>query len=389
MRLLFACGGTAGHINPALAVASLIRQSDKNAQILFAGNPGGMEATLVPKAGFDFAPIEIQGFQRRISLGNAKRNFEAVRLLMTASGKAKKIIGDFKPDVAMGTGGYVSGPVIRQAAKMGVKTLTHEQNAFPGMTTKLLTKYVDKVLLAVPKAREFLPDGKEYIVTGNPIRQEILFADREKSRAELGVGNRICLLTFGGSLGARRINEATADLMAFYKDDASEHEREYMVSSTNMRSKPLLHHIHATGQYGVELFPKLLAERGVDVKKNPHIDIREYIHNMPECLAAADLVVCRAGAISLSELEAIGRASILIPSPNVAENHQYHNAMVLAGKNAAVVIEEKNLTGERLCEAVDQLVTDPQELKNLARNAASMAIIDSAQRICKEIYSLL
>lgn len=371
MRILFACGGTAGHINPALSVAALIRQEHKDAKILFAGNPGGMEATLVPKAGFDFTPIEIQGFQRRISPENIKRNFNAIRLLMTASGKAKEIIDDFTPDVAMGTGGYVSGPVIRQAAKMGVKTLTHEQNAFPGVTTKLLTKYVDKILLAVPKAEEFLPGGKQYIVTGNPIRQEILFADRKKSREELGVGNRICLLTFGGSLGALRINEAVADLIAYYQD------------------KPVLHHIHATGQYGVDLFPKLLADRGVNVKNNAHIDIREYIHNMPECLAAADLVVCRAGAISLSELEAIGRASILIPSPNVAENHQYHNAMVLAGKNAAVVIEEKNLTGERLCKAVDQLVSDPQELKNLSQNASSIAIIDSAQRICKEIYSLL
>lgn len=371
MRILFACGGTAGHINPALAVASLIRQEHKDAQILFAGNPEGMEATLVPKAGYDFAPIEIQGFQRKLSPQNIARNLGAVKLLMTASGKAKKIIESFNPDVAMGTGGYVSGPVIRQAAKMGVKTLTHEQNAFPGVTTKLLTKYVDKVLLAVPKAQEFLPKNKEYIVTGNPIRQEILFADREKSRAELGVQNRICLLTFGGSLGARRINEAVADLMTFYKDSA------------------LLHHIHATGQYGVELFPKLLLERGVDAKSNPHIDIREYIHNMPECLAAADLIVCRAGAISLSELEAIGRASILIPSPNVAENHQYHNAMVLGSKNAAIVIEEKALTGERLCKEVDQLITDPQELKNLAQNAGSMAIIDSAQRICREIYSLL
>lgn len=371
MRILFACGGTAGHINPALAVASQIRQEHRDWKILFAGNPNGMEATLVPKSGFDFTPIEIYGFQRKISLENIKRNFEAARCLMASSAKAKQIITRFDPQIAVGTGGYVSGPVLRQAAKMGVKTLAHEGNAFPGVTTKLLAKYVDKVLLAVPKTKEFLPQNREYVVTGNPVRQEILFADRKKSREKLGVGDRICLLTFGGSLGAYRINEAVADVMAHYKNSS------------------VLHQIHATGQYGVELFPKLLKERGVNPAGDPHLDIREYIHDMPECLAAADLVLCRAGALSLSELEAIGRASILIPSPNVSENHQYHNAMVLANNNAAIVIEEKDLTGERLCKTIEQLVIDPQELKNLGKNAASMAVVDATQRICKEIYELL
>ncbi|MCL2033259.1 MAG: undecaprenyldiphospho-muramoylpentapeptide beta-N-acetylglucosaminyltransferase [Oscillospiraceae bacterium] len=371
MRILFACGGTAGHINPAIAVASLIRKERHGAKFLFAGHPDGMEATLVPKAGFDFTPIEIQGFQRRITPENIRRNLNAARLLLTASAKAKKIIQDFEPDVAMGTGGYVSGPVILKAAKMGIRTITHEQNAFPGVTTKLLAKNVDKVLLAVSGAEAYLPRARKYIVTGNPIRQEILYADREKSRLSLGVGNRICLLTFGGSLGALRVNEAVADLMAYYIDSDD------------------VHFIHATGRGGAELFPKLLYERGVSFKGNPHIDIREYIHDMPQCLAAADLVLCRAGAVSLSELEAAGRASILIPSPNVAENHQYHNAMVLANKNAAIVIEEKNLTGERLCRVVGQLVSDPQELVNLGRNAHSMSITDAAQRICREIYSLL
>lgn len=371
MKILFACGGTAGHINPALAVASAIRQEHRDAQILFAGNPDGMEAKLVPAAGFDFVPIRIHGFQRSFSWDNLKRNATAAMLLLTASQKAKHIITDFSPDIVMGTGGYVSGPIVRQAAKMGCKTLTHEQNAFPGVTTKLLTKYVDKVLLAVGRAKDFLPEGRHYVVTGNPIRQEILFVNRAEARKSLGVGDRICLLTFGGSLGARRINEAVADVVAWHHD------------------KGVVHHIHATGQYGTELFPQLLREKGVDISTNPHIDIREYINDMPQCLAAADLVVCRAGALSLSELEAVGRASILIPSPNVAENHQYHNAMVLANKNAAIVIEERELNGAALCRMIEQLVADPQELRNLGKNAASMAIVDANQRICKEIYDLL
>lgn len=372
MRILFVCGGTAGHINPALAVASAIRKQDKDAVIRFAGNPQGMEARLVPKAGFDFVPIEVQGFQRKLNLTNIRRNLLAMRYLATASHKAKKIIREFSPDVVMGTGGYVSGPVVRQAAKMGVPTLTHEQNAFPGVTTKILTRYVKTVLLAVPKAREHLPEGQNYVVTGNPIRSEILFADRAKAREALGVGDRICLLTFGGSLGAQRVNEAVADVAAAFCAD----ER--------------IHLIHATGQYGTGLFPALLRERGAaeQIERSPHYDIREYIDDMPNCLAAADLVICRAGAITLSELQAAGRASILIPSPNVAENHQYHNAMALAERGAAIVIEEKDLTGEKLVGQVRALLDDRQALHTLGKQAAGMAIIDANDRICREIYAL-
>ena len=371
MKILFACGGTAGHINPALAVAGLLRQRHPDIQILFAGNPNGMEAKLVPAAGYDFAAIEVLGLQRKPSLHNIKNNVMALGYLLTASQKARKIIRGFSPDVCMGTGGYVSGPVVRTAAKMKIPTLTHEQNAFPGLTTKLLCRYVNKVLLAVDQAREHLPKRPGIVVTGNPVRREILTASRETSRQKLGVGGKICLLSFGGSLGAQKINEAIAQVMAWHHD----HD--------------MIHHIHATGQYGVELFPKLLREKGVDPASNQNIDLRTYIDDMPDCLAAADLVICRAGAISISELQAAGRASILIPSPNVAGNHQYHNARLLQSKNAAVLIEEKDLTGERLIQVIQNLCADPEELQNIGRNAAGMAITDAAQRICKEIEGLL
>jgi UDP-N-acetylglucosamine--N-acetylmuramyl-(pentapeptide) pyrophosphoryl-undecaprenol N-acetylglucosamine transferase len=371
MKILFACGGTAGHINPALAVAGTIRQKHPGAEILFAGNPGGMEARLVPQAGFDFTPIRVKGFQRKLSWYNIKNNVMAVAYLTTAPSRARKILEEFRPDVVMGTGGYVSGPVVREAARRGYKTLTHEQNAFPGVTTKLLARRVDKVLLAVPKAKDYLDPQGEYIVTGNPIREEILFADRNKAREELGVGDKICILSFGGSLGARRVNEAVADLIAHHAKTGK------------------FHHIHATGSYGVELLPELLREKGIlDWKQIPHLDIREYINDMPRCLAAADLVICRAGAITLSELEAAGKASVLIPSPNVAENHQYHNAMVLQNAQAAVVLEEKNLTGKSLCEVFDRLCADPEELRRLGKNAASLAIADANERIYREILDL-
>jgi len=371
IRILFACGGTAGHINPALTVAGLLREKYPDTKILFAGNPKGMESRLVPAAGYPFTPIEVLGFQRKLSLHNIKNNAMALVYLLSASAKAKKIIKNFSPDICMGTGGYVSGPVVRQAAKMGVRTVTHEQNAYPGITTKLLCHYVDKVLLAVSEAQEYLPKDTDFVVTGNPVRREIYLADRVAARRALKVGDKICLLSFGGSLGAKRINQAVADVMAWHNGHGE------------------IHHIHATGQYDAELFPKLLEARGVDLIGNAHIDVRTYIDNMAECLAAADLVICRAGAISISELQAAGKASILIPSPNVAENHQLHNAKVLAVKNAAILIEEKELTGKYLSDTVAGLAADPQELRNIGRNAATMAINDAGERILREIETAM
>ena len=371
MRILFACGGTGGHINPALAVARTIKNREPDAKILFAGNPHGMEAKLVPQAGYDFVPIKVKGFQRQLNWHNIKNNLLAVAYLTTAGSRAKQILRDFQPDIVMGTGGYVSGPVVMKAAKLGYKTITHEQNAFPGVTTKLLGKVVDKMLLAVEEAKRFLPEGMDYSVVGNPVREEFLLADRNKARKALGVGNRVCILSYGGSLGARRINEAVADLMKWHCGTGK------------------VYHIHATGSYGVELLPELLRERGVNPGQYDCLNIREYIDNMGECYAAADLIISRAGAITLSELQVAGRASVLIPSPNVAENHQYHNAMVLAGKDAAVVIEEKNLTGQLLCETVEQLISTPGRLKTLGDNAQSMAVFDSSERIYQEIRKLM
>ncbi len=370
MKILFACGGTAGHINPALSVAGTLKKQDPSVEILFAGSPRGMEARLVQEAGYRFAPITIKGFQRQLNLRNLKNNLQAVGYLATSTHRAKKILRAFAPDVVMGTGGYVSGPILRCAHKLGIKTLTQEQNAFPGVTTKLLSHYVDKVLLAVPQAQKYLYEKADCTVTGNPVREEVIFASRKAARKRMGVGDKICIVSFGGSLGARRVNEAIADVMAWHAGSGK------------------IHHIHATGAYGTELLPRLLREKGVAFENNPDLDIREYIRDMPDCLAAADLVICRAGAITLSELQAAGRASILIPSPNVAENHQYYNAMALAEQDAAVVLEEKDLTGQRLTDLVKTLCGDPERLKRLSRNAARMAILDANERICREIQAL-
>ena len=374
MKVLFACGGTAGHINPGLSIAAAIRRRCPDAVIRFAGNPDGMEARLVPKAGFDFVPFKAMGIQRRLTPYNIYRNIKSAFLLLTAESRAKKVIRAFSPDLVVGTGGYVSGPILLVAAKMGIPTATHEQNAFPGVTTKLLAKQVDKILLAVAKAEEYLPGeaAGKCVVTGNPVRPEILTARREEARRRCGVPEgKICLLSFGGSLGAQRVNEAIADVMAWHAGEGK------------------LHHIHATGQYGTELLPRLLREKGVAWEGNPNLDIREYIDDMPACLAAADLVICRAGASTLSELTAAGRASVLIPSPNVAENHQYHNAMVLQNAGAAVVLEEKDLTGEALVKLVKDLTADPARLAELGENARRIAAPQAVEVIADEVLSLV
>ncbi len=373
MKILFACGGTAGHINPALSVADSLCARYPGTEVLFAGNPKGMEARLIPKAGYPFAPIEVAGIQRKLTLHNIGRNLNALRLLLQSGPRAASIIRDFDPDVVMGTGGYVSGPVVRKAHQLGYKTVTHEQNAFPGVTTKLLAPDVDRLLLAMEGAVRHLhlknPDKLR--ITGNPVREAIFTADREVSRARLGVGDRICILSFGGSLGATRINEAIADVMAWH------------------RGKAGIHHIHATGSFDHTDFLGWMRERGLTPGENPHLDVREYIDNMPTCLAAADLVICRAGAITLSELECAGRASILIPSPNVAENHQFHNAMELVNHGAAEILEEKDLSGPVLIALLQRLTGDPARLSALGKAAASLAIRDANDRIIHEILSLV
>ena len=371
MKVLFACGGTAGHINPALAVATELRRRVPECEILFVGNPDGMEATLVPRAGFDFAPFRSMGIQRRLNWNNIKRNVKSVCLLMTARSRANKILRSFAPDVVMGTGSYISAPILLAAAAMHIPCMTHEANALPGVSNRMVAQKVDKFLLAVPEAEKRLPPRPDYIVTGNPVRPEILAADREAARARLGIpSGQICLLSFGGSLGAQTVNEAIADLMAWHVPEGK------------------LHHIHATGQYGVELLPELLRQKGVAFENNPNLDIREYIHDMPECLAAADLVIARAGAMTLAELTAVGRASVLIPSPNVAENHQYHNAMILANHQAAVVIEEKDLTGEKLVAVVKDMTADPQKLREIGLAAKTLGVPDACGHITDELLKL-
>ncbi|MDE6102250.1 MAG: undecaprenyldiphospho-muramoylpentapeptide beta-N-acetylglucosaminyltransferase, partial [Ruminococcus sp.] len=346
MKVLIACGGTGGHINPGLAIADIIKSKYPDAEFLFAGTPKGMEAKLVPKAGYKLETIKVAGFQRKISLENVGRNIKAVTYLATSGKRAKEIITGFKPDIAIGTGGYAAGPVIRKAAKMGIPSAIHEQNAYPGVTNKLLAKEVDYVMLTVIEALDFMDKDKfEYSVTGLPVRSNINKMTKSEARRKLGFNNDFTILSFGGSLGAGCINETMTETIKWH-------------TKNNLR----INHIHGYGGMGKDTFPQEMEKSGIPIKNN-RLRITEYINDMNVCLAAADLVICRSGASTLAELEAAGKASILIPSPIVAGNHQYHNAMVLGKAGAAVVIEQKDITNEKIISEIEKLYNDPDRVQ--------------------------
>ncbi len=374
LKVLLAGGGTAGHINPALAIASIIKERREDAEFLFVGTPDKMEATLIPREGYAFAPMKISGFQRKLSIKNIGRNIRTVYYLSMSSSRAKKIIKEFEPDLVIGTGGYVSGPVVRQAAKMGIPTAIHEQNAYPGVTTRILTKKVDAVMLTMEGASEYFDKDIQYTVTGLPVRKGFASGSisREAAKKELGLDNSLTILSFGGSLGAGAINEVAPKLMKWEQE-----------SGLN------INHIHSYGKMGHDTFEKTLAENGVTLEGNDRLIVKEYIYNMDVCTAAADIIICRCGAATISELEAIGRASILIPSPVVAGNHQYHNAMTLGNVGAAIVIEQKNLTAEKLIEHIKDFYENPEKITAFEEKAKELCIKDTADKIWGVLSKLI
>ena len=370
MRIMFVAGGTGGHINPAVAVATEIRRLDPTSEILFVGTEGRMETQIVPKAGFEIKTVKMNGLSRKMTIKGIIENIKTVILTFKASSSSKKIIKDFKPDVVVGFGGYVTGPVLNAAVKMGIKTAIHEQNAFPGVANKALAKKVDKVMLTSSQAEKYMSCKNPPIVTGLPVRREIVTADRDFARASLGIkNNEMLVLSMGGSLGADAINNAVVEMLELLKNEEN------------------IRFLHATGKFG-KWVPDKLKEKNVAFGNGTNIEIREYIENMNVCLPACDLVISRAGASSISEIQAIKKPSILIPSPNVAENHQFHNAMTLAEHDGAVLIEEKDLNGKVLAEKILELKNDKSKLMNISVNAGKNAKTDALSEICRIITSL-
>lgn len=370
MRIMFVAGGTGGHINPAVAVATEIRRLHPDAQILFVGTKGRMETQIVPKAGFEIKTVEMNGLSRGLSIKGLIENVKTVYLTLKASTDAKKIIEDFKPDVVVGFGGYVTGPVLRTAVKMGIKTAIHEQNAFPGVANKALAQKVDKVMLTSPEAEKHMKCKFPPVVTGLPVRREVAKADRDFSRAALGLrSSDMMVLSMGGSLGADAVNNAVIEMLDNLKDEKD------------------ICFLHASGKFGTWV-PDKLREKNIPFGKGTNIEIREYIDNMDICLSACDVVISRAGASSISEIQAQAKPSILIPSPNVAENHQFHNAMTLVNVGGAILIEEKDLDGDYLTQKVLELKNDRNKLLEISKNAGKNAKTNALSEICKIITNI-
>ena len=369
-KYLFAAGGTGGHINPALAAASALKELDPGCEIVFVGARGKMEEKLVPQAGFELRLINAAGFYRALTPKAMLHNAKAVMLLAKSTAQVSSILRSFTPDAAAGFGGYVSGSVLRMAQARGIPTVIHEQNAFPGVTNKALAKRANAVLLTTQEAEKHMQSRVPCKVTGLPVRKELLEANRLESRFMLELDDRPLVLSMGGSLGAKPINDAMIEVIAAKAKSAD------------------CYFMHAAGtEEAAAEFASELEKRGVNLAAAKHIIIRPYITDMARCLSAADLVISRAGASSLAELQALGKPSVLIPSPYVSENHQYHNAMALCNNGAARLVEEKELTGERLLKEISSLLANKSALNQMGDCAKKMALLDAAKEIAMAIYS--
>ncbi len=371
MRVVFACGGTGGHINPALAMAGIIAARCPQTEFLFVGTPNGMEATLVPQAGYPISYVKVAGFQRSFRPENILHNLKAASYLMTAGSNAKKILKEFCPDLAIGTGGYASGPVIRAAQQLSIPTVIHEQNAYPGVTNKLLAPKAKAIMLTFDAARERFPQQVPMVLTGLPVRSTLLKRKKEQARQLLGFSEGMTILSFGGSQGAKCLNDLMPEVIEWHR-----------------KAGLKINHIHAYGKHGKEEFPAAMAQKGLPMEDG-RLRVTEYIHDMDVCLAAADLVISRSGASTLSELEMVGRASILIPYPNAAENHQLHNANELGTAGAAIVIEQKQLTADLMKEKIKGLYESPEKLSAMGQRAGALAIRDTDERIWQVLQPLL
>lgn len=365
MNLIFSCGGTAGHINPAIAVANVCRERHPDANILFIGGAGGMEEKLVPKAGYRIVTLPADGASRGKSMKALMHNAKVLANVVRSVQACKKIIRQFQADVVIGTGGYASFPALMAASKMGIPTCVHESNAMPGLTTRLVADRVDKVLVCFPESAKHYRHPEKVEVVGMPVKREFIFTKKEDARKELGLDERPVIVSAYGSLGAQAMNEMTARMFRLEQDADFPYQ-----------------HIHAVGTYGWSWIHEYAALQNVDLNSCPSIMAKEYIYNMPTVMAAADIVISRAGASSCNEIAASGTPCILIPSPNVTDNHQEKNARAMEEKGAAVVVLERECTEKRLMEEIRALLQEPDRYQNMSRALQNMVIPDCAERVC-------
>ena len=371
MNVIFTCGGTGGHINPAIAVANVLKERYPDCNILFVGAKGHMEEKLVPAAGYELKTFPASGMSRKLNLKGIKQNLTAVSNVVGAINGCKKIIRSFRPDVIIGTGGYASFPALMAGKMMGVPTCVHEANAMPGLTTRMAAAWADRVLICFPESAKHYKHPEKAEAVGMPVRREFIYTEKAAARAELGLDSRPLIVSTFGSQGARVMNLAMAEFMKLEQDNGFPYQ-----------------HIHGVGSYGWEWFPERAKELGVDIAENSALDVREYIYNMPTVMAAADVIISRAGASSCNEIAASGTPCVLIPSPNVTDNHQEKNARAIANKGGAVVMLEKDCSAQNLYELVEQILSDDQRQKEMSAALRSACVLDSAERICDILEEL-
>ncbi len=372
MNVIFTCGGTGGHINPAIAVANVWKEKHPDSNILFIGGIGGMEEELVPKAGYELIALPAHGMERGKSLRAIKKNAGVLWSTWKTLGKCKKIIRDFQADVIVGTGGYASFPALMAGAMLKIPTCVHEANAMPGLTTRMVADRVDRVLVCFPQSAQYYRHPERVEVVGMPVRREFIYTKKSDARRELGLDDRPMVVSAFGSQGAKAMNEAVGKLFRLEQDAGFP-----------------FRHIHAVGSYGWEWMPEYVKSQGVDLSKTDAITMQEYIYNMPTVMAAADVIISRAGASSCNELAASGTPCILIPSPNVTDNHQEKNARALSEKGAAVLLLEKECTPQRLMEQLESLLSDRERYSAMSKALLNLSVPDCAERLCSIMEELM
>ena len=372
MNVIFTCGGTAGHVNPALALAGFLREKAPSVRILFVGAERGLERDLIAHTDYPFRTVAISSFHRSLRPREVRHNLVSVRNLLRAEREADAILDAFRPDLIVGTGGYASYPIVRYGHKRGIPTAVHESNAVPGLTTRLLEPHCDRIMVGFEDCRQYYKHKDRVVVTGTPVRGDFFALTKEQARAKLGfTDDRPLVVSFWGSLGAAGMNRRTAEFL--YLEAAREP----------------FHHIHSVGALGWQKMHEWVSEYGVDLREHPSLDVREYIYDMAVVMRAADLVICRAGASTLSELTALGVPAILVPSPNVTNHHQEKNAAVLGTHGAALVLAEEGLDGKRLFTEAAALVRDPTRLEAMHEASLRLGVRDATERIYETVLAIL
>ncbi len=370
MKVIIAAAQTGGHINPGIAIANKIKKENKNAKIMFIGTTRGLENDLVPRAGYELKTIEAYGISRKISSENIKNMFKTLKGLS----EAKKIVKEFKPDVVIGTGGFICGPVLMAAKKYKIPTILHESNAFPGVAVKLLSKKVDTILVGFEDAKKRLPNAKKIVVTGTPTKIKkvnLSQGQKEKMVEELGLNKELpIVLIFGGSQGAKSINSTLIEIIK---------------NKTNSNYQI----IWASGPKQYNVIRDSLKELKIDITKIENVKIIPYIYNMEEMMNLANIIISRSGAMTITEIAITGKPAIFVPFPFATENHQEYNARVLVNAGAAKIILDKDLNAKNLSNTLNEMLKDRNSLLKMGRNAQKVAIDNVEDKIYEEIKKLI